>query len=41
MNIPAKFTKRVNEHLKKYQDIVNNIKRKDANEADTVKVVTD
>jgi len=41
MNIPAKFTKRVNENLKKYQDIVKNIKKKDANEADTVKVVTD
>jgi predicted type IV restriction endonuclease len=41
MNIPAKFTKRVNENLKKYQDIVNNLKKKDANEADTVKVITD
>jgi predicted type IV restriction endonuclease len=41
MNIPAKFTKRVNENLKKYQDIVKNLKKKDANEADTVKVITD
>jgi len=41
MNIPAKFTKKVNENLKKYQDVVANIKKKDANEADTVKVVTD
>jgi predicted type IV restriction endonuclease len=41
MNIPAKFTKRLNENLKKYQDIVKSIKKKDANEADTVKVITD
>jgi len=39
MNIPAKFTKRVQENLKKYQDIVTGIKKNDANEADTVRVV--
>ena len=39
MNIPAKFTKRVSENIKKYQDIVVNLKKKDANESDTVRVV--
>jgi predicted type IV restriction endonuclease len=41
MNIPAKFTKRVNENLKKYQGIIAQIKKKDANESDTVTVITD
>lgn len=41
MTVPAKFTKRVNENLKKYQDIIKDIKKKDANESDTVKVITD
>jgi len=39
MNIPAKFTKRVQENLKKYQDIISSIKKNDSNEADTVRVV--
>jgi len=41
MNIPAKFTKRLSENLKKYQDVIANIKKRDANESDTVTVVTD
>jgi predicted type IV restriction endonuclease len=41
MNIPAKFTKRVNENLKKYQGVIAQIKKKDANESDTVTVITD
>jgi predicted type IV restriction endonuclease len=41
MNIPAKFTKRVNDNIKKYQGIIANIKKRDANESDTVKVITD
>ncbi|MDR1901168.1 MAG: type I restriction enzyme HsdR N-terminal domain-containing protein [Treponema sp.] len=41
MNVPAKFTKRVNENLKKYQGIITQIKKKDANESDTVTVITD
>jgi hypothetical protein len=41
MNIPAKFAKRANENLKKYQDIIKEIKKRDANEADTVRVITD
>ena len=41
MNIPAKFTKRLSENLKKYQDVITNIKKRDANESDTVTVVTD
>jgi predicted type IV restriction endonuclease len=41
MNIPAKFTKRVNDNLKKYQNIIAQIKKKDANESDTVTVITD
>jgi predicted type IV restriction endonuclease len=41
MNIPAKFTKRVNDNLKKYQDVVVSIKKRDANETDTVTVVKD
>jgi hypothetical protein len=41
MNIPAKFAKRVNENLKKYQGIISQIKKKDANESDTVTVITD
>jgi hypothetical protein len=41
MNIPAKFAKRVNESLKKYQGIVAQLKKKDANESDTVTVITD
>jgi len=39
MNIPAKFTNRVQANLKKYQDIVTGIKKNDSNEADTVRVV--
>ncbi|MDR2039052.1 MAG: type I restriction enzyme HsdR N-terminal domain-containing protein [Bacteroidales bacterium] len=41
MNIPAKFAKRINENLKKYQGIIAQIKKKDANESDTVTVITD
>jgi len=41
MNIPAKFTKRLNENIKKYQDIIANLKKRDANESDTVTVVAD
>lgn len=41
MTIPTKFTKRVNDTLKKYQDVVALIKKKDANESDTVTVVAD
>jgi hypothetical protein len=41
MNIPAKFAKRVNENLKKYQGVIAQIKKKDANESDTVTVITD
>jgi predicted type IV restriction endonuclease len=41
MNIPAKFIKRVNDNLKKYQDVIANIKKRDANESDTVTVITD
>jgi predicted type IV restriction endonuclease len=41
MNIPAKFIKRINENLKKYQGIIGQIKKKDANESDTVTVITD
>jgi len=39
MTIPAKFSKRVHENLKKYQEIIFALKKKDANEADTVRVV--
>ena len=39
MNIPTKFTKRIQTNLKKYQDIVLNLKKNDANEADTVRVI--
>jgi predicted type IV restriction endonuclease len=41
MNIPAKFSKRINESLKKYQGVIAQIKKKDANESDTVTVITD
>jgi len=41
MNIPVKFIKRLSENLKKYQDVIANIKKRDANESDTVTVVTD
>jgi hypothetical protein len=41
MNIPARFTKRVSENLKKYQGVIAQIKKKDANESDTVTVITD
>jgi predicted type IV restriction endonuclease len=41
MTIPAKFTKRINENLKKYQGVITQIKKKDANESDTVTVITD
>jgi predicted type IV restriction endonuclease len=41
MTIPVKFVKRVNENLKKYQGVIAQIKKKDANESDTVTVITD
>jgi predicted type IV restriction endonuclease len=41
MNIPTKFVKRINDNLKKYQGIIAQIKKKDANESDTVTVITD
>jgi hypothetical protein len=41
MNIPAKFLKRVQDSLKKYQGVIAQIKKKDANESDTVTVITD
>jgi hypothetical protein len=41
MNIPAKFTKRLNDNLKKYQGVISQIKKKDANESDTVTVIAD
>jgi predicted type IV restriction endonuclease len=41
MNIPSKFVKRLNDNLKKYQGVISQIKRKDANESDTVTVITD
>jgi predicted type IV restriction endonuclease len=37
----AKFAKRINENLKKYQGVISQIKKKDANESDTVTVITD
>jgi hypothetical protein len=36
MFIPAKFTKRLNDNIKKYQSVISQIKKKDANESDTV-----
>jgi hypothetical protein len=41
MNIPAKFVKRINESLKKYQGVITQLKKKDANESDTVTVIID
>jgi predicted type IV restriction endonuclease len=41
MNVPAKFIKRVGENLKRYQSVITQIKKKDANESDTVTVITD
>ncbi|MBQ8473583.1 MAG: type I restriction enzyme HsdR N-terminal domain-containing protein [Alphaproteobacteria bacterium] len=41
MKIPAKFIKRANEQLKKYQVIVRKLKRQEVNETDTVKVIND
>jgi hypothetical protein len=41
MSISAKFTKSVLEGIKKYQSVINILKKKDANESDTVTVVTD
>jgi predicted type IV restriction endonuclease len=41
MNIPSKFVKRLNDNLKKYQGVISQIKKKDANESDTVTVITD
>jgi hypothetical protein len=41
MALPANFIKRVTEGIKKYQNVVNLLKKKDANEADTVTVVAD
>jgi hypothetical protein len=41
MNLSAKFIKKTLEEVKKYQAIVNLLKKKDANESDTVTVVTD
>jgi ribosomal protein L19 len=36
MNLSAKLVKRVTESIKKYQGVVTQIKKKDANESDTV-----
>lgn len=41
MKIPAKFIKRVNEQIKKYQAIVKKLKKQEVNETDTVKVIND
>jgi len=41
MNIPTKFTKRLSDNLKRYQDVIANLKKRDANESDTVTVVAD
>jgi hypothetical protein len=41
MKLSAGFVKRVTENMKKYQGIVAQIKKKDANESDTVTVITD
>lgn len=41
MNLPASFTKRVTEGIKKYQNVIALLKKKDANESDTVTVITD
>ena len=41
MNVPAKFIKRVSENLKRYQDVISNLKKRDANESDTVTAVAD
>jgi hypothetical protein len=41
MNLPAKFQKRVLGNLKKYQNVISALKLKDANESDTVMVITD
>jgi hypothetical protein len=41
MNLSAKLVKRVTESIKKYQGVVTQIKKKDANESDTVTVITD
>ncbi|MDR0635819.1 MAG: type I restriction enzyme HsdR N-terminal domain-containing protein [Treponema sp.] len=41
MAMPAKFVKRVQDSLKKYQGVITQIKKKDANESDTVTVITD
>jgi hypothetical protein len=40
MNIPAKFVKKLNDNLKKYQGVISQIKKKDANKSDTVTVIT-
>jgi hypothetical protein len=41
MNLSATFIKRQTENIKKYQKIVSQIKKKDANESDTVTVIID
>jgi predicted type IV restriction endonuclease len=41
MNLSAKYIKKVLEGTKKYQNIINLLKKKDANESDTVTVITD
>ena len=41
MAMPAKFVKRVQDSLKKHQGVITQIKKKDANESDTVTVITD
>lgn len=41
MNITNKFTKTLNDNLKKYQNIVNVLKNKDVKESDTVTVIVD
>jgi len=41
MKIPAKFIKRVNEQIGKYQTILKKLKKEEVNETDTVKVIND
>jgi hypothetical protein len=41
MSMPAKFMKRALDGVKKYQSVIPILKKKDANESDTVTVVTD
>lgn len=41
MKVPAKFIKRVNTQIGKYQTILKNLQKQDVNETDTVKVIND